>query len=741
MRRAGGTERFHGGDTQCSSKLGELLSTAVLWLLPSLLLAQVPRPGDDRPELPDFLPAEQPVRSNLAQHPESSPGARSPPLSILAQAAEQISANTVAEQADAGAAPTEFTVQHVVQVGAFADPVNAARLLGLLQQRGFTTLTRSTINEAGVELTRVLAGPFANRGDALAAKAALEADGWTGFVLTEPLPVERAIGITPATQAPSTAAQPAEASSTITTTAKVRSTSAWALPGIATHAGAEATLIASTPHVRVSGFRFRGNSAFPDEALLALTAPFTNRELSFEDLLRLRDELTLHYVTNGYVTSGVVLPEQVSRDGIIEFEVVEGTLGKVNVIDARRLRPSWFERRLMPAEDEIVDMQRLEERLQLLQQDPLIHHVEAQLVPGPRRAEAQLDLRVFERRPFGASVEVNNYQAPAVGAERITARFWHRNLRGGGDAFRTSFAASEGLEELEAIYELPLNSRGTRLGLRVTATRSEAVEAPFDELDIESETETYALDFSHPVGRSLNNEFSLFGSAEYRRSKSFLLGEGFQFSTGLDENGVAKVAVLRLGLRFTHRDQKQVFAARSIFSAGLDALDATINDTKPDGEFISWLGQFQWARRFDWLAARMIARIDVQLALDPLLPLEQFAVGGHATVRGYRENRFVRDNGLVSSIEFRIPIWRRASGESILEIAPFYDYGRSWNRDRPTPSEEVLSSAGIGLIAPINALTYGELYWGHALRDVPDISDEHNLQDDGIHFRFRRVFE
>ena len=39
------------------------------------------------------------------------------------------------------------------------------------------------------------------------------------------------------------------------------------------------------------------------------------------------------------------------------------------------------------------------------------------------------------------------------------------------------------------------------------------------------------------------------------------------------------------------------------------------------------------------------------------------------------------------------------------------------------------------------ALTYAELYWGNALRDVPDISDEHNLQDDGIHFRFRRVFE
>ena len=137
----------------------------------------------------------------------------------------------------------------------------------------------------------------------------------------------------------------------------------------------------------------------------------------------------------------------------------------------------------------------------------------------------------------------------------------------------------------------------------------------------------------------------------------------------------------------------------------------------------------------------MIARLDAQLALDPLLPLEQFAVGGHATVRGYRENRFVRDNGWVGSLEFRVPIWRRSSGRTVLELAPFYDYGRSWNRDRPTPQPEVLESAGLGLIAPISAMFYAEVYWGHALSDVPDISDEHNLQDDGLHFRFRLVFE
>jgi hemolysin activation/secretion protein len=694
----------------CAAGFRYSLAILVIGLLPGLLVAQVPRPGDDRPELPDFVEGEAATSWSLP--------------TIVAQ----VDAARAGDVEDAGSVAGEPQSAYVVQVGAFADSANAARLLTDLEASGHKGTIQRTANADGVELAQVMVGPFATRDAALEAQAALAADGWTGYVHAEPAVVERAVVV---------AATAAEASPAMAP--KVATHDAWTLP--ATGASGGDSNIVTTPRVQVSGFRFRGNTAFSDEELWELTSAYTNRPISFEELLRLRDELTLHYVSHGYVTSGVLLPEQVVSDGIIEFQVVEGTLAAINVSEAERLRPGYVERRLRADESEVVNMTTLEGRLQVLQQDPLIHHVEAQLVPGPRRELSELNLRVFERRPFGGSFEVNNHQAPSIGSERAMARFWHRNLSGGGDSFNITASGSEGLGEVEASYEIPLNSRGTRLGFWAIATRAEAVEAPFDQLDIESETESYAIDFTHPFIRNLNTELSIFGSAEVRQSQSFLFGEGFQFSEGLEEDGIARVTVLRLGVQYTHRDRQRVFAARSTFSGGIDAFDATINESGPSGEFFAWLAQLQWAQRFDWLDMRMIARLDAQLALDPLLPLEQFAVGGHATVRGYRENRFVRDNGVVASLEFRIPIWRRASGRSVLELAPFYDYGRATNRDRPTPQPEVLESAGLGLIAPISAMFYGEVFWGHALRDVPDISDEHNLQDDGIHFRFRLVFE
>ena len=44
----------------------------------------------------------------------------------------------------------------------------------------------------------------------------------------------------------------------------------------------------------------------------------------------------------------------------------------------------------------------------------------------------------------------------------------------------------------------------------------------------------------------------------------------------------------------------------------------------------------------------LIVRQTLQLASEPLLNIEKFALGGINTVRGYRENQFVRDNGLAA---------------------------------------------------------------------------------------------
>jgi hemolysin activation/secretion protein len=158
----------------------------------------------------------------------------------------------------------------------------------------------------------------------------------------------------------------------------------------------------------------------------------------------------------------------------------------------------------------------------------------------------------------------------------------------------------------------------------------------------------------------------------------------------------------------------------------------------PDGTFVAWLGQLQWVRRFDSLwGIETLFRTDLQLSTQPLLGLEQFAVGGHATVRGYRENQVVRDQGVVSSIEVRIPVWRSVEGQPIVQLAPFFDIGHSWNKKRPTDGPRTLPSFGIGLRWAVTRFIHAEIYWG---QNINDVYGSGNLQDHGVQFSVRTSF-
>jgi hemolysin activation/secretion protein len=125
-------------------------------------------------------------------------------------------------------------------------------------------------------------------------------------------------------------------------------------------------------------------------------------------------------------------------------------------------------------------------------------------------------------------------------------------------------------------------------------------------------------------------------------------------------------------------------------------------------------------------------RADLQLAFDPLLSMEQYAVGGAYTVRGYRENQFVSDNGLVASLEFRFPVYHTTKQE--LQTMIFYDHGQSWNYKQHM-DEHTLSSVGLGLRYTFTDWVTAQVYWGEKLKDISYDSDA--WQDNGIHVALR----
>jgi hemolysin activation/secretion protein len=495
--------------------------------------------------------------------------------------------------------------------------------------------------------------------------------------------------------------------------------------------------------LRVREFRVVGSTVFSPQEIAEVTRPFENRDLLSSELQDVRDALTNLYVERGYRTSGAMILDQSVSDGVVEIQIIEGELEDLSVETSGRLRPGYIEERIRLGVSKPVDVHRVEERLQLLQEDPRVARIDAELLPGRGLGYSELRVSVQEANPWRAMLEASNERSPAVGSEGVRTFLQHRDLTGNGDVLSLYGERSKGFDDLELRYGLPLNARDTTLELRVERSSSEIVEDPFDDLEIESDSVTYGLTLTHPLVRAPGRDLKLGLTAEHRRSDTNYVFGSFPFTPGSDD-GEVKLTVLRFFQDWTARAPERVVAARSTFNLGLDALRATNGATRdPDGRFFAWLGQAQIAQRLPgrFQALQLLLRADAQLTSEPLLSLEQFALGGLRTVRGYRENELVRDNAWVASVELRVPVLIDADGLERIELRPFVDVGKAWNERSGTanPADEgsdqnveTLASIGAGLVLRPTRRLQLEAYWGGRLRQIEERGDD--IQNHGWHF-------
>jgi hemolysin activation/secretion protein len=492
-------------------------------------------------------------------------------------------------------------------------------------------------------------------------------------------------------------------------------------------------------HVLVKEIRLTGNTVISAEELATVTAPYLNKELTTEDLEGLRLRLTLYYVNRGYITSGAILPDQPVKDGVITYQIIEGKLVKIDLDGNRWFRSSYLEKRIALGAGPPLNINALQERLQLLQQDSRLEQVNAELRQGVARGESELHVKIKEASPFKAWLEFNNFQTPVVGAERGLATVMHQNLTGNGDPFTFTYGRSSGVDPIiYTAYTIPLTSRDTTFTFEYRRNDFVVVASQFQALNISSHTEIFTATLRQPIYRTLNQEFAVAITGEKLQNQTFLLGQPTDLLIPGAQNGVANDTAIRFIQEYTYRTQASVVAARSRFSVGIDALGATINSDPQlaSGRFFAWLGQLQGVRRFDqYWGIQTIGRFSTQLTNNHLFPLEEVPVGGRFSVRGYLENTLVRDNAFLGSLESRLPLWRRASGEDIVQFAQFLDYGRAYNNTVTDTAPSFLASAGLGILWNIlpRDRAHFEVYWGVPLNHVPRPGG--NLQDFGIHLQ------
>jgi hemolysin activation/secretion protein len=465
--------------------------------------------------------------------------------------------------------------------------------------------------------------------------------------------------------------------------------------------------------IAVSRIEVVGSTVFGAKQFDPITKPLEGRSVSVEALRQAADAITQLYLNQGYITSRAVLTDQTIANGIVQIQVIEGSLQEIQVEGTRRLKKSYVRQRIQLGSQPPLRQSDLEDQLRLLKTDPLFTNVEASLRPGTQLGKSILVVRVTEANSLSGFVGVDNFSPPSVGSVRMGGGLNFRNVTGFGDELAASYfrTTADGADIFDFSYRVPVNAMNGTLLLRAAPSDNRIIDPDFEDLQIEGETELYEINFRQPIVRNPREELAVSLGFSLQDGQTFLFQNiPFPFGVGPDADGNSKTRVLRFAQDYVKRDPLGAWALRSQFNVGLDVFDATTNDAPiPDGRFFSWQAQVQRVQRFG-KNHFVIASGDLQLTPNSLLPSQQFVIGGGQSIRGFRQNARSGDNGFRISIEDRIAILRDAAGIPTVQIVPFLDFGKVWNQSgnpNRLPSQRFLGAAGLGVLyQPIAGLNF-----------------------------------
>ena len=490
-----------------------------------------------------------------------------------------------------------------------------------------------------------------------------------------------------------------------------------------------------TETIVVKKFEFLNHTAFTTEELTKTLEHLIGKPISFAELLQVETIITQLYVQAGYVNSGAYLAsgQSFSADAaVVQIHIVEGGIETIEITGTKQLRTNYIRDRLPSARVIPLNQNKLLEDLQLLQLNPLIQSISAQLSAGSRPETSSLAIEITEADTLSVETFLDNGRSPSVGSFRRGIKLQENNFLGFGDRLLLTYTNTDGSNAGDISYSFPLDHRNGSLQLAAGINDTEVVESPFDELDIVGDSYYLDFTFNQPIIYKPTQELTFGITFSYQHSQTELRGENFPFVPNEDRQGEANISTLRFSQNFIQRNPTDLLALRSQFSLGLDIFEATIDDKAADSRFLAWRGQAQYVKLLAPDTV-LILRGDLQFANDSLLSQERFSLGGLNSVRGYRQNLLLTDSGFFASAEVKLPLVRFASNQGTLKFVPFLDFGTAWNIDSNSDLDpDTLVSIGAGLQLSINDVVDARLDWGIPL--VDSNADGETLQENGVYF-------
>lgn len=452
------------------------------------------------------------------------------------------------------------------------------------------------------------------------------------------------------------------------------------------------------------------------------------------------DEITREVINffreQGFPVVNVIVPQQTIRDGVIQLLAIEARVGKVKVENARWFRPDNIRKEVKLREGDKIDANQLQDDMNWLNTNPF-RTADLKFEPGEKEGTTDLVIDVKDRLPFRVYTTFDDYGIDLTGKNRQSVGFNFGNMfsldQQMGFQYTTSWKdLFSTMNAYSGSYLIPLPWRNT-FSFFGSYTKSQAETAPSQSFEGDSWQLSGRYNVPLPTLDPVSHAF--YAGLDFKQSSNAFLIFNTTVPTGAG-SGLAPFSIFQLtaGYNASIPDDLGMtsFEIGGFYSPG----NVTgWNNTSQFQQVVAnscasyVYGKFNLNRTFVLPYKFTISgNFNGQLASTPLMPTEEYGLGGYNTVRGYDERSANGDNAYVINTEFRTPpgsifkIFGNQEVDDSIQFLAFFDYGFVGNIKPVSGAPEqtvFLMSVGPGLRYNIDRFVSVRFDWGFQLHQAP----------------------
>ena len=469
-----------------------------------------------------------------------------------------------------------------------------------------------------------------------------------------------------------------------------------------------------------------GGPTAQNSALRNLLTPYVGQPLSFRLLSRIQTDITQFYRDNGRSLVSVTVPQQEITGGVVQINVTAFVLATTTIEGADPATTAFLSRqvRLKPGQE--VDTDRLLDDVNWLNQNPF-RHVSVVFEPGQAPDSTVLTLQVKSGRTWSGYVGLSNAGSKDTGVLRvyggvnISALPWQDQqlsyqFTGSPESlaqFRLwDTGADKGYLSHALSYFIPIT---TQSGFRTKLTFGASHISSFSETGgaFTSGTETVVLngEASFPLPKT-SGRFALV--PELYAQVELNDYDKLQYFAGIPITS-EKTRLLHGAIGFRTGMNGPLFNMNSRGSADVALV---FGQRETDGFPSSTYAYAKYTLKEEIFLDRdrsLALRFSGQTSRDALHPLEQMALGGDSTVRGYPVNGVAGDTAYAAGVEYRAPQWsfRAANQDATFRPHIFADFG--FAEASSLSGAQTMQSVGVGGEVALGNNIVGTIDLAHTL--------------------------